>query len=276
MAAEADVLKLSEANRLLDKARFRRRLVFVVASGLFLVITIGALLATTALIQTRVALTRATEARFQAAEAQSRAQQEALALQRSFPIKAIGSGGAISQEGWLIKDGRPVRQIADGPIYLAVFGPDQNEFAVVTENGVFVGHTTDQSKALPLPVDSPVTSISFSPDGRHIVTGGSNGTVDMWDASTRQRLASLRTAGLATAATFSPDGQLVAVGTSDGKVRIWDHATGRPIGTPITAPSAASSFAFSVDGRSLLVGTQGGGFSVFDVATGNLIARFPG
>jgi uncharacterized protein with WD repeat len=284
MAAEADLLKLSEANRLLDRVKRRRRLVLVAASCLFVVITLASALATFALMQAREAERRslleanlALKSRLAAEEAVLRAERDALALQRSFPVKAIGSGAAISQEGWLIKDGRPVRQIADGPIHLAVFGPDKKEFAVATAKGVFVGNTTDPGNTSPLPVDSPVTSISFSPDGKRIVTAGYNGTVDLWDASTGQRLTSLRTTDRGTtAATFSPDGRLVSVGTSDGKVRIWDQATGRLIGSPITTPSEVSSVAFSADGRSLLVGAPGNGFSVFDVATGNLIARFPG
>lgn len=287
MAAEANVLKLNEATHLLDKAKRSRRLILAAAGGLLAVIALGAFLATSALMQARDAMQRAVvEANFAlrsqllASEAQLRAERDALALQRSFPIKAIGLDTAISQEGWLIKDGRPMRQIADGPIYIAAFGPDKSKFAVATGRGIFVGTTTDPGEALRIPADGPATSISFSPSGQSIVIAGYDGTVRLWDVATGRPIgapiAVLRTSDAgATAATFSPDGGIVAVGTHDGKVTLWDAATGGPIGPTITLGSAVSSVAFSDDARSLLVGASGAVW-VFDRDTAHLIARFPG
>lgn len=75
MAAEADALKLSEANRLLDKAKLRRRLVFAVVGFLFLVITVGALLATAALMRAKDATLLAMQSQIKAENEKVRAEQ---------------------------------------------------------------------------------------------------------------------------------------------------------------------------------------------------------
>ena len=73
----------------------------------------------------------------------------------------------------------------------------------------------------------PVTSVSFSPDGRRIASGGGFGDIPirLWDASTGEELHTLKghTGGVYSV-SFSPDGKRIASASEDQTVRLWDVA----------------------------------------------------
>ena len=80
---------------------------------------------------------------------------------------------------------------------------------------------------------SEVYSVSFSPDGKRIVTGGGgSGTVKVWDAQTGQETLTLMGhSGRVTSVSFSPDGKRIVSGGGyrtavfaglRGVVKVWD------------------------------------------------------
>ncbi|KAG2033939.1 WD40-repeat-containing domain protein [Suillus americanus] len=75
-----------------------------------------------------------------------------------------------------------------------------------------------------------VRSVSFSPDGTHIVTGSDDHTVRLWDAGTGQPLGEplLGHTSYVTSVSFSPDGTRIVTGSHDHTVRLWDAATRQP------------------------------------------------
>lgn len=82
----------------------------------------------------------------------------------------------------------------------------------------------------------PVDSVAFSPDGRTVASGGSDGVVRIWRTGTQ------RTAGRPlighhqgiTSIAFAPDGRTLASSGFDGTVRLWDLADRTQIGAPST------------------------------------------
>ena len=58
-----------------------------------------------------------------------------------------------------------------------------------------------------LPHEHPPTFAVFSADNLHVLTGGGDSAVRLWDAVTGRELAKLDTHTIAHSATFSPDGQ---------------------------------------------------------------------
>ena len=75
-----------------------------------------------------------------------------------------------------------------------------------------------------------VSSVGFSPDGTRIVSGGTDGTVRVWDSATGDPVHTLtgHTHSVSSVG-FSPDGtRIVSGGGDDGTVRVWDATTGKP------------------------------------------------
>ncbi|MGE0238555.1 MAG: caspase family protein [Parvibaculaceae bacterium] len=72
-----------------------------------------------------------------------------------------------------------------------------------------------------------VYSVAFAPDGRHILSGGQDGEVLLWDIASRKRVR--RFAGhLASvlSVAFSADGERIVSGGNDTTTRLWSATTG--------------------------------------------------
>lgn len=113
--------------------------------------------------------------------------------------------------------------------------------------------------------------VSFSPDGRHLVSAASDETVKIWDVATGERTLKLD----GHFAAYSPDGGQLAVVVADGTVRMFDPL----MGTQIQAPGqidAKLSVAFSPDGLRLLTVAYGNLPKVWDPNTGRELVAFPG
>jgi WD40 repeat protein len=73
--------------------------------------------------------------------------------------------------------------------------------------------------------------LSFSADGRYIITGSADRFVKVWDARTSAPVAVLgRHDDIIHSAEFSPDGRLAVSGSMDGVVNVWDTETWSLIG----------------------------------------------
>ena len=75
--------------------------------------------------------------------------------------------------------------------------------------------------------------MAFSPDGKRIAAGNSDGTVRVWDAATGRPVGQPMTGhtGSVNSVAFSLDGKLIASGSSDQTVRLWNAAS-RPTSRP--------------------------------------------
>ncbi|KAH9834893.1 uncharacterized protein C8Q71DRAFT_837694 [Rhodofomes roseus] len=73
-----------------------------------------------------------------------------------------------------------------------------------------------------------VTSLAFSPDGKHLASAFYDGTVRVWDAQTGALVLPPLTGHTDTvwSVAFSPDAQHIATGSGDKTVRIWDVTVG--------------------------------------------------
>jgi len=75
-----------------------------------------------------------------------------------------------------------------------------------------------------------VNSVVFSPDGRQILSGSSDGTIKLWDIDTGRELRTFSGhKGRVESVAFSPDGKKILSASSDGTVRLWDVSTGKEI-----------------------------------------------
>ncbi len=122
-----------------------------------------------------------------------------------------------------------------------------------------------------------VTSVSFSPDGSRIVTGGRDRTAKVWDARTGTALLELRGhMGTVNGASFSEDGARVVTGSDDGTAKVWDARTGSALFDLGGQMSAVTSASFSPDGARILTGSRDRTAKVWDARTGAALLELRG
>jgi WD40 repeat protein/transcriptional regulator with XRE-family HTH domain len=115
-------------------------------------------------------------------------------------------------------------------------------------------------------------SVAFSPDGKVLATGDTNGEVRLYQVSDGRQLLSLKghTAWI-WSVTFSPDGHLIASGSDDQRVKIWDTNTGACFKTLEGHMSAVRSVAFSSDGQILASASEDRTVRLWNVDKGDCV-----
>ncbi|NKY28883.1 WD repeat-containing protein SL1-17 [Nocardia gamkensis] len=113
--------------------------------------------------------------------------------------------------------------------------------------------------------------MSFSPDGKRVVSAGSNHAVRLWDTATGRPIGTALTGhtDLVADVVFSADGTEVVSGGRDGSVRIWDVAS---IALAYQS-SAFDALAVSPDGSRIVSGGEDGVVQLWDVRSGQPIGR---
>jgi WD40 repeat protein len=122
-----------------------------------------------------------------------------------------------------------------------------------------------------------VTSVSFSLNGRKVVSGSKDQTVKVWDASSGELLADC--AGHeddVTSVSFSPDGRKVASGSEDHTVKVWDASSGELLADCAGHKEQVTSVSFSPDGRKVASGSEDHTVKVWDASRGKLLANCAG
>ncbi len=118
----------------------------------------------------------------------------------------------------------------------------------------------------------PVSAV-FSPDGRTLAIGHWGFCVSVWDVSTGELVAKIRTRGDSVGAiAFSPDGKTLAVGTHyDEVVELFSTRTFRRKRMLIEHTDNVNSVAFSPDGKTLATGTSDGTIKLWNPRNGRLL-----
>lgn len=101
-------------------------------------------------------------------------------------------------------------------------------------------------------------SVAMSPDGKHLVSGNSNGTITIWDANTGKEITAIKGhTKMVNSVAYSPDGKIIASVSDDGSVSIWNAATGAELWT-IKGTTRLTLLSFNSDGSKLVVGGEDG------------------
>jgi WD40 repeat protein len=136
--------------------------------------------------------------------------------------------------------------------------------------------------------------VAYSPDGKTLASGSSDGSVWLWDLATGRKRATLyagrgargyaaldsvlvrsegfipiglELSGAVLALRFSPDGRVLAAACADGTIKLWDAATARQRAAFSGGQTGLTSLAFSPDSSTLAVIPQGR-VRLWDVAAG--------
>jgi WD40 repeat protein len=119
--------------------------------------------------------------------------------------------------------------------------------------------------------DNLVTSVAFSPDGTRIVSGSSDDTVRVWNATSGENLLVLRDHDSVFSVAFSPDGTRIVSGSNDKTVRVWDVSSGQSLLVLPGHDESVESVAFSPDGSRIVSGSGDKTVRVWDAARGEAL-----
>jgi WD40 repeat protein len=119
-----------------------------------------------------------------------------------------------------------------------------------------------------LPSAESLSVARFSPDARTIVTGSSNGDVQLWRTRGGSLVRSERQAGAVTDADFAADGKTVVTAGTDGAT-VWEIGARRR--HLLRIPGGATSVAFAPDGSEIATAGADGAARLWDTRSGRLL-----
>ena len=120
-------------------------------------------------------------------------------------------------------------------------------------------------------------SVAFSPDGKLLAMGDTNGEINLWQLPETQLLIRIKGhASLVFSVVFSPDSRMLASGSADGTVKLWDCSTGQCLKVLQGHIGNAWSVAFSPDGHNLATGSGDGTLRCWDLNTGQCLKTLQG
>jgi WD40 repeat protein/serine/threonine protein kinase/tetratricopeptide (TPR) repeat protein len=160
---------------------------------------------------------------------------------------------------WDVAKGQLITTLDAGYFYCAALSHDGRRIATgsrystllslwdVTNGGRLIGSVYHGNSG------GSLNGLSFSGDGRHLVTANDKGTAQACDTATLRPLAPpLKHGAAVNGAWFSPDGRHVVTASKDGTARVWAAATGQALAPPLLHSGPVESAAFSPDGRLVL------------------------
>jgi RNA polymerase sigma factor (sigma-70 family) len=137
-----------------------------------------------------------------------------------------------------------------------------------------------------------ISALSFSPNGKRLAGGTTQGEVLIWDRESGKELHRLQASAYVYRVVFSPDGKKLAAcrdlfyekrngvflpGRAREMIFLWDAATGKEIGKWEGHLQGCASVAFSPNGQVLAsIGTRDQTLRLWEVATGREIRSLAG
>ena len=164
---------------------------------------------------------------------------------------------------WKTETGEDIVRLTDSTS-IATFSPD-GEYVILTnciKHNILQNCTQSTLDELEIATgkeiihvthEGDVKSVAFSPDGKHAISEGSDGTARVWETATGKEIAHITHTSVVGNFALSPDGQYVISAFEDGSARVWELVTGKEIAYAKHVGSV-STVAFSPDGKYVVSG----------------------
>ncbi len=149
------------------------------------------------------------------------------------------------------------RGYIDHPASIVAVSPDGRWLLGAEDPALRLWDTTDFARppARLQPHAKRLHAAAFTPDGKRLVTAGSDLALRVWDPVTRQRVGSLdKHEAPVTRLAFRRDGTLLASAGADGRICLWDVASGTASTSFPSGLDEVYALAFSPDGETLFWG----------------------
>ncbi|KAG9119386.1 hypothetical protein FRC07_005604, partial [Ceratobasidium sp. 392] len=120
-----------------------------------------------------------------------------------------------------------------------------------------------------------ILSLAYSPDGKQIVLGFEDQTIQIRDIQNGRLTVPALTGhtGRVWSVAYSPDGRHVASGCADGSICVWDAQNGKSLGLPFQGHTdEVRCVSYSSNGERIVSGSQDCTVRVWDTQTGQIAA----
>ncbi|MDB9467075.1 TIR domain-containing protein, partial [Dolichospermum circinale CS-539/09] len=145
----------------------------------------------------------------------------------------------------------------------------QKLFNLVVMNALQAPLSDTSEKNRLLGHSGTIFSVSFSPDGKTLASGGDDKTIKLWNLDTGKEIRTLSGhTNYVISVSFSPDGKTLASGSGDNTIKLWNLDTGKEIRTLSGHSNFVYSVSFSPDGRTLASGSGDNTIKLWNLDTG--------
>ena len=156
------------------------------------------------------------------------------------------------------------------PVRDLVYSPDGTQIAAVDGTVIFRWDASTK-----VPSSEPLSghtgdiwSLAYSPDGKLLASGDSDGIIRLWDVDTGEVAGEPLEGhgGAVNSLVFNADASLLVSGGEDSLLYVWDVARGEITGEPLSAHAdTIYDLAFSLDGALLASASADGTVILWDV-----------
>lgn len=194
---------------------------------------------------------------------------------KSLLVHSLSVNGLVMQdEGWIFSSGADklvaitesvsgsslgsLNDLKDEGSAIAV-EPGANEFAIGLATGQVQRYSTGKLTLINSLTDaqSRITALSYSPDGKYLAAGTTDGTTYVWNVQTGALVVNSMQKGMISSITFDPKTRWIVSASLDGSLKFSDLATRSGVKT-MTEPNGPATFAAFANDQVLLTGTNKG------------------
>jgi WD40 repeat protein len=179
---------------------------------------------------------------------------------------------------WDVQTGREIASLGghDGSVVSLNFSKDGKYLLSCAKNKIIIWNITAKKEIRSF-AGNNLTSAAFSPDGKNIVSGGSDSLVTVRNAKTGKEARILKGHGAdITSVAYSPDGKFILSASGDKTLKLWNAADGKEIRTFSGHKNWVSSAAFGPDGKYIVSGGSDETIMLWETATGRILHTIQG